>query len=801
MATIENLYTGDGSTVLYSFTFPYIDESDIKVSVDGVDLTVTTEYSLANSTTIEFVTAPASAAAIRIYRSTEVDAAKATFFPGSAIRAQDLNDNFEQQLFVVQEASFDTSQSAADSAAALTAANAANTTAAAAETKATAAQTDAASAVTTANSANTTAASANSLATQAQTDAASAISAVAAAAIYLDIANVAAISASPTDGDRVRVLDATGIASFTPLSGLPTGPTYDSGLFVRLVYNGTATSWEFVDYGANDPDDRYSPDALVSGDNVSELTNDAGYLSGSSSISALTDVDTSSAGHIPTDGQALVWDQAMGHWMPGTVASGGGGGIAEAPQDGKQYARKDAGWEEVAASGGGGTATIGAIVAWANSTVPTGWLECDGSAIPSQYTDLIALIGANTPDLRGEFIRGWDNGRGVDSGRSLLSTQDSANKAHTHTINDPGHAHSVGYSNKYGVSGSGDNAVSAGSGVNTTSVTTGITIDSEGEVEARPRNVALMYIINADGSSIGGGSGGSTNVQFTPANQQVALIVDQKTAATDGGTSTAGWQVRDLNTEVYDDDSLVSISNNGFTLVPGEYLLEWSAPGYDVASFQTALSTSTSDSNIIAYGNTAYTASADSVQVHSSGSYKVSITSDTTYYILQHHQSGRDDYGLGVATDVGPEIYTQVKITNLAGVNVDAAGDVITNNYSGAAAWGAFDASGAFTGGLNVASVTKTTTGSYDVVFSTPMPSDNYAVNATGNLSSDAIPFVTAKSSTGFTVKVTVNGGGYFDQGVSFTVHALNALPPKGGTGTDAWASVEETTTNGAARI
>jgi len=100
MAVTENLYTGDGSTVLYSFTFPYLEESDIFVSVDGTD---TTAYTLPNPTTISFNTAPANGASIRIYRSTNIDALDAEFYPGSSIRAQDLNGNFDQTLYVVQE--------------------------------------------------------------------------------------------------------------------------------------------------------------------------------------------------------------------------------------------------------------------------------------------------------------------------------------------------------------------------------------------------------------------------------------------------------------------------------------------------------------------------------------------------------------------------------------------------------------------------------------------------------------------------------------------------------------------------
>ena len=100
MAVIENTYTGNGSTTLYSFTFPYISESDIKVSLDGTE---TTAYSLANATTVSFNTAPGSGVAIRIFRVTSSDSITATFFAGSAIRAEDLNNNFNQTLYSTQE--------------------------------------------------------------------------------------------------------------------------------------------------------------------------------------------------------------------------------------------------------------------------------------------------------------------------------------------------------------------------------------------------------------------------------------------------------------------------------------------------------------------------------------------------------------------------------------------------------------------------------------------------------------------------------------------------------------------------
>ena len=99
--TIENTYTGNGSTTDYSFTFPYLDTTDIKASLGGV---VTTAYSLLNATTVRFNSAPGNSVAIRIYRETAYTNPKATFYPGSAIRAGDLNDNTLQNLYVTQEA-------------------------------------------------------------------------------------------------------------------------------------------------------------------------------------------------------------------------------------------------------------------------------------------------------------------------------------------------------------------------------------------------------------------------------------------------------------------------------------------------------------------------------------------------------------------------------------------------------------------------------------------------------------------------------------------------------------------------
>lgn len=88
---------------------------------------------------------------------------------------------------------------------------------------------------------------------------------------------------------------------------------------------------------------------------------------------------------------------------------------------------------------------VGTIITFPANITPTGFLECNGALISRTiYADLFAVIGTTygagdgsttfkIPDLRGEFIRGWDNSRGVDSGRSFGSFQANAYESHTHT--------------------------------------------------------------------------------------------------------------------------------------------------------------------------------------------------------------------------------------------------------------------------------------------------------------------------------------------------------------------------------
>ena len=109
MATTFVDYTGDGNATK-SFSFPSIKKADIKVEVDNVIKTVSSHYNITSYTTtgggnVVFTSGniPANPAAIRIFRDTDVDSAKATYTAGSSVKAGDLNNNNTQLLYSAQE--------------------------------------------------------------------------------------------------------------------------------------------------------------------------------------------------------------------------------------------------------------------------------------------------------------------------------------------------------------------------------------------------------------------------------------------------------------------------------------------------------------------------------------------------------------------------------------------------------------------------------------------------------------------------------------------------------------------------
>ncbi|OYI85192.1 phage tail protein, partial [Escherichia coli] len=133
--------------------------------------------------------------------------------------------------------------------------------------------------------------------------------------------------------------------------------------------------------------------------------------------------------------------------------------------------------------GEGSALPVGVPVPWPSATPPTGWLKCNGAAFSAEeYPELAKAYPTNKlPDLRGEFIRGWDDGRGVDAGRALLSAQSDLFKAHHHAF-----TFFTAYAAGGGTGAVYDYGGSAGRD----------TYDTGGN-ETRPRNIAFNYIVRA----------------------------------------------------------------------------------------------------------------------------------------------------------------------------------------------------------------------------------------------------------------------------------------------------------------
>lgn len=199
MAITSNTYTGNGTNKLFSITFPYLNESDIKVYLNNALQTITTQYIFANLTQIEFVTAPTNGAVVEIQRETNSNLPEATFFAGSPIRANDLNENINQLLYLTQE-----TQNSLDDI---------------------------------------------------ETIAENAVDAISVAVPYIPVANLAALNAlTPVNGNYYELQDSTGASSPT-ITGIPVGLVGSSGLTYRLTYNGS--SFAFLNYFVNDAETRY----------------------------------------------------------------------------------------------------------------------------------------------------------------------------------------------------------------------------------------------------------------------------------------------------------------------------------------------------------------------------------------------------------------------------------------------------------------------------------------------------------------------------------------------------------------
>jgi hypothetical protein len=144
-----------------------------------------------------------------------------------------------------------------------------------------------------------------------------------------------------------------------------------------------------------------------------------------------------------------------------------------------------------------------------------------------------------------------------------------------------------------------------------------------------------------------------------------ALLQDQKTSGTNGGTATSGsWQTRTLNTEVVDANGIVSLSANQFTLEAGTYRIRAQAPAYIVSTHQVRIQNVT-DATTPLLGTSEYDA-AVSVQTTSVAVGEFTITGTKTFELQHRVGTTGASNGFGVATSFGTEVYGQVEIWKVA---------------------------------------------------------------------------------------------------------------------------------------
>ena len=134
----------------------------------------------------------------------------------------------------------------------------------------------------------------------------------------------------------------------------------------------------------------------------------------------------------------------------------------------------------------------------------------------------------------------------------------------------------------------------------------------------------------------------------------VAMIADESANGSSGGTATAygSWATRNLDTEIYDPDGIVSLASNQFTLGAGTYLLIWSAPAFKVNRHQTQLYDITGGASL-KQGTSEFTSSSDGIQTISTGSFIHTISSNNVYELQHAVETTRSSNGFGVDASGG----------------------------------------------------------------------------------------------------------------------------------------------------
>ena len=173
-----------------------------------------------------------------------------------------------------------------------------------------------------------------------------------------------------------------------------------------------------------------------------------------------------------------------------------------------------------------------------------------------------------------------------------------------------------------------------------------------------PNNGSANQVLKTDGNGV-----------LTWVNQtgglfiSYAVLTDQKANNTGGGTNVINsWTTRDLNTEVTDPDSIVSISSNKFELGTGNYLIKWASVAYRTAHYTTRIYDVT-NSAVVATGMSVYAHNTNYGHVTGTGSSRLTVSGNTEYRQEYYSQVAQNANGLGKNRDTGQvETYSIIEI-------------------------------------------------------------------------------------------------------------------------------------------
>ena len=160
---------------------------------------------------------------------------------------------------------------------------------------------------------------------------------------------------------------------------------------------------------------------------------------------------------------------------------------------------------------------------------------------------------------------------------------------------------------------------------------------------------------------------GSGNLAFTtPAAglwSSYAMIADVKSEGSDAGQFTQDqWQVRDLNTIVFDPDNIVTLNNNIFNLTAGTYFIKAHAPAMRVNKHKAVLFRESGTQTILIHGTSEYSTTDHNYQTRSFITGRVTVTATTNLQIRHRCTTTRANNGLGHNITAGDEYYTIVEI-------------------------------------------------------------------------------------------------------------------------------------------